>query len=103
MHCNGHLILKYHPTIKAHLMVSFILLHHLKLFKLTISTIFILWCVFRELRHPNLVHLLGVTNDKDTGNIHIVTEFLSKGNLVDYLRTRGRSVITKVDQIGFTW
>ena len=64
---------------------------------------FTLCCVFRELRHPNLVHLLGVTNDKDTGNIHIVTEFLSKGNLVDYLRTRGRSVITKVDQIGFTW
>ncbi|XP_067932204.1 tyrosine-protein kinase CSK-like isoform X2 [Watersipora subatra] len=52
-----------------------------------------------ELQHPNLVLLMGVMNDAD--NILIITEYLSKGNLVDYLRTRGRSVITKVDQINF--
>ena len=33
--------------------------------------------------------------------IYIVTEFMSKGSLVDYLRSRGRSVITKRDQINF--
>lgn len=58
---------------------------------------------YRELQHPNLVHLIGVMNDKDIHKIHIVTEFLSKGNLVDYLRTRGRSVITKKDLISIAW
>lgn len=54
-----------------------------------------------ELQHPNLVHLKGVM--KDDTNILIVTEFLSKGNLVDYLRTRGRSLITKKDLINIAW
>jgi len=53
---------------------------------------------FRSLRHPNLVELLGVV----LGDvIYIVTEFMSKGSLVDYLRTRGRSVIAASDQIRF--
>lgn len=54
-----------------------------------------------ELQHPNLVHLKGVM--KDDTNILIVTEYMSKGNLVDYLRTRGRSLITKKDLINIAW
>ena len=53
---------------------------------------------FRKLRHPNLVQLIGVVMGE---TIYIITEFLSKGSLVDYLRSRGRSVITKKDQINF--
>ncbi|OWF54088.1 Tyrosine-protein kinase CSK [Mizuhopecten yessoensis] len=55
--------------------------------------------VMTSLRHPNLVQLIGVVLGE---NILIVTEFMGKGNLVEYLRSRGRSVITKKDQIDFT-
>uniref|UniRef100_A0A8C4R8W2 Tyrosine-protein kinase n=1 Tax=Eptatretus burgeri TaxID=7764 RepID=A0A8C4R8W2_EPTBU len=53
---------------------------------------------FHELRHPNLVQLLGVVIDK---YLYIVTEFMGKGSLVDYLRSRGRSVITQKDLLRF--
>ncbi|XP_052793363.1 tyrosine-protein kinase CSK-like isoform X2 [Mya arenaria] len=49
-------------------------------------------------RHPNLVSLIGIVQD-DT--IYLVLEYMGKGNLVEYLRSRGRSVITKNDQINF--
>lgn len=52
------------------------------------------------LRHPNLVQLLGVVLGETT---YIVTEFMSKGSLIDYLRTRGRAIITGADQINFAW
>ena len=53
------------------------------------------------LRHTNLVQLMGVVLGE---TIYIVTEFMGKGSLVDYLRSRGRSVIQKKDQINFaTW
>ena len=55
-------------------------------------------CLFRSLRHKNLVQLIGVVLGE---TILIVTEFLAKGNLVDFLRSRGRTVITLKDQIGF--
>ncbi|RZF49262.1 hypothetical protein LSTR_LSTR002883 [Laodelphax striatellus] len=52
-----------------------------------------------SLRHENLVQLLGlVFNNK---HIYLVTEFMSKGSLVDYLRSRGRLHVTKKDQINF--
>lgn len=54
--------------------------------------------VMTSLRHPNLVQLIGVVLG-DT--IRLVTEFMGKGNLVEYLRSRGRSVIQKKDQIDF--
>lgn len=54
--------------------------------------------VMTSLRHSNLVELLGVVLGQ---HVYIVTEFMSKGSLVDYLRTRGRSVITASDQIRF--
>ena len=61
---------------------------------------FICLAIFhRSLRHPNLVQLLGlVFNDQ---HLYLVTEFMSKGSLVDYLRSRGRLHVTKRDQIKF--
>ena len=55
--------------------------------------------VMTTLRHDNLVQLIGVVLGAST---YIVTEFMAKGSLVDYLRSRGRNVITKKDQINFT-
>ncbi|XP_071035198.1 tyrosine-protein kinase CSK [Parasteatoda tepidariorum] len=55
--------------------------------------------VMTSLSHRNLVQLLGVVFDWPS--IYIVTEFMSKGSLVDYLRSRGRQHVTKQDQIHF--
>ncbi|XP_016895535.1 megakaryocyte-associated tyrosine-protein kinase isoform X2 [Cynoglossus semilaevis] len=51
--------------------------------------------VMTKLQHKNLVMLLGVILHK---GLHIVTELMMKGNLVNFLRTRGRLVV-KVDQL----
>ncbi|XP_060030207.1 tyrosine-protein kinase CSK isoform X2 [Erinaceus europaeus] len=48
--------------------------------------------VMTQLRHRNLVQLLGVILEEKSG-LFIVTEFMAKGSLVDYLRSRGRSVL----------
>ncbi|XP_032809576.1 tyrosine-protein kinase CSK [Petromyzon marinus] len=55
--------------------------------------------VMTEIRHKNLVQLLGVVMGD---YLYIVTEFMGKGSLVDYLRSRGRSVITQRDLIQFS-
>ena len=55
--------------------------------------------VMTSLQHPNLVNLLGLILDKLS--YKIVTEYLSKGSLLDYLRSRGRQYVTKNDQIKF--
>lgn len=55
--------------------------------------------VMTALRHANLVQLLGVVFDGPA--IYLVTEYMGKGSLVDYLRTRGRQHVTKKDQINF--
>ncbi|XP_017493174.1 PREDICTED: tyrosine-protein kinase CSK-like [Rhagoletis zephyria] len=52
-----------------------------------------------SLLHRNLVQLLGVVFDGPT--ICVVTEFMAKGSLVDYLRSRGRLHVTARDQIAF--
>ena len=52
-----------------------------------------------SLRHKNLVQLLGVVFDGPS--ICFVTEFMAKGSLVDYLRSRGRLHVTSKDQIAF--
>ncbi|XP_072449992.1 megakaryocyte-associated tyrosine-protein kinase isoform X2 [Chiloscyllium punctatum] len=54
--------------------------------------------VMTKLLHKNLVKLLGVVVDN---GLYIVTEYMSKGNLVNYLRSRGRSVITLKHLIQF--
>ncbi|NXT71903.1 CSK kinase, partial [Chaetops frenatus] len=48
--------------------------------------------VMTQLRHSNLVQLLGVIVEEKSG-LYIVTEYMAKGSLVDYLRSRGRSVL----------
>ncbi|KAK3701790.1 hypothetical protein QZH41_009800 [Actinostola sp. cb2023] len=55
--------------------------------------------VMTSLHHKNLVQLLGVSLDGSP--IYIVTEFCGKGSLIDYLRSRGRTVIGQKDLVGF--
>ncbi|XP_049444698.1 megakaryocyte-associated tyrosine-protein kinase isoform X1 [Epinephelus fuscoguttatus] len=54
--------------------------------------------VMTKLQHKNLVRLLGVILHK---GLHIVTELMTKGNLVNFLRTRGRSVLNSVQLLRF--
>ncbi len=71
--------------------------------------------VMSTLSHPNLVKLIGVikhqsnnSNSSSSSNqqsekleISIVTEFMPKGSLLDYLTSRGRSVLGNKDLIEF--
>jgi len=59
--------------------------------------------VMTTLRHKNLVQLMGLVFDKNSihTSVYIVTEYMSKGSLLDYLRSRGRQHVTKKDQIAF--
>ena len=59
--------------------------------------------LFRSLQHENLVRLLGlVIEDKNNrSKIFLVTEYMGRGSLLEYLRSRGRQYVTKKDQIGF--
>ena len=50
--------------------------------------------IMKEMRHPNLVQLLGVCTREPP--FYIVTEFMSRGNLLDYLRNAKRSEVTEV-------
>ncbi|XP_061093745.1 megakaryocyte-associated tyrosine-protein kinase isoform X1 [Conger conger] len=54
--------------------------------------------VMTKLQHPNLVRLLGVILDN---GLCIVTELMAKGNLVNFLRTKGRSVIGPTQLLRF--
>ncbi|KAM4629281.1 megakaryocyte-associated tyrosine-protein kinase [Polymixia lowei] len=54
--------------------------------------------VMTKLQHKNLVRLLGVILHN---GLHIVTELMTKGNLVNFLRTRGRSVINTAQLLRF--
>lgn len=56
-----------------------------------------------SLRHENLVQLLGLVFNNKNKHIYLVTEYMSKGSLVDYLRSRGRLHVTKKDQINFAF
>uniref|UniRef100_A0A182UVX6 Tyrosine-protein kinase n=1 Tax=Anopheles merus TaxID=30066 RepID=A0A182UVX6_ANOME len=57
--------------------------------------------VMTTLEHENLVKFIGlVFHDK---YIYLVTEYMSKGSLVDYLRSRGRQHISRKDQINFAY
>lgn len=61
--------------------------------------------VMTSLQHDNLVCLLGIILDSSDpatkAPMKIVTEFMSKGSLLEYLRSRGRQYVTKKDQIKF--
>ena len=55
--------------------------------------------VMTALQHENLIILIGVSMDDTV--VYILTEFMEKGALIEYLRSRGRAVIQKSHQIGF--
>ena len=61
--------------------------------------------VMSSLSHPNLVKLIGVVKHHEPSSekfdISIVTEFMPKGSLLDYLTSRGRSVLTKKELLQF--
>lgn len=57
--------------------------------------------VMTSLQHENLVCLLGIILEEPT--MKIVTEYMSKGSLLEYLRSRGRQYVTKRDQIKFAY
>ena len=50
--------------------------------------------IMKEMKHPNLVQLLGVCTREPP--FYIVTEFMSRGNLLDYLRNANRADVTEV-------
>jgi len=50
--------------------------------------------IMKEMKHPNLVQLLGVCTREPP--FYIVTEFMSRGNLLDYLRAANRNEINEV-------
>lgn len=61
--------------------------------------------VMSTLSHPNLVKLIGVirhvSNGIEKSEISLVTEFMPKGSLLDYLMSRGRTVVTKKELVDF--
>ena len=50
--------------------------------------------IMKEMKHPNLVQLLGVCTREPP--FYIITEFMSHGNLLDFLRNANRDDITAV-------
>lgn len=56
--------------------------------------------VMSKLKHRNLVQLIGVCTESSP--VMIVSEFMSKGCMLDFLRSRGRTVITAAVQLKFT-
>lgn len=59
--------------------------------------------VMTALQHDNLVNLLGIVIDEPNKCYKIVTEYMSKGSLLEYLRSRGRQYVTRKDQIKFAY
>ena len=51
--------------------------------------------IYRLLRHPNVESVIGVSFDITPGPIYLVTEYMANGALLDYVRSRGRAVITR--------
>ena len=58
---------------------------------------------FRSLHHKNLIQLLGVVIPSAMSNepIYVILEFMTKGALLEYLRSRGRTMVTSVDLLKF--
>ncbi|KAK9882804.1 hypothetical protein WA026_023318 [Henosepilachna vigintioctopunctata] len=50
--------------------------------------------IMKEMKHPNLVQLMGVCTREPP--FYIITEFMSKGNLLDYLRNGSKENINAV-------
>lgn len=56
--------------------------------------------IFRNLHHAHLVSLIGVVIE-DNHNAYMMTEYMANGNLVDYLRSRGRHLVEKFQLMEF--
>ena len=54
---------------------------------------------YRSLQHPNLERLIGVSLDETP--IYLVTEYMAKGDLTNYVRSRGRAIITNSNLFEF--
>lgn len=65
---------------------------HFPVFDTMIKSCTILF-TYRSLRHPNVESLIGVS--LDITPIYLITEYMAKGALLDYVRSRGRAVITR--------
>lgn len=50
--------------------------------------------IMKEMKHPNLVQLIGVCTREPP--FYIITEFMSHGNLLDFLRAAGRETLDAV-------
>lgn len=59
--------------------------------------------VMTSLNHRNLIQLLGVVIPQRNSNdpIYVVLEFMHKGALLEYLRSRGRAVVNQADLVAF--
>nr|XP_009861279.1 tyrosine-protein kinase CSK [Ciona intestinalis] len=55
--------------------------------------------VMTQLHHKNLIKLLGVVIPQTMSNdpIYVVLEFMTKGAMLEYLRSRGRALVTSND------
>lgn len=65
----------------------------------TIKEFFKEAAVMATLKHANLVKLIGIVFSQDRKEIYLVTEYMPKGSLLDYLMCRGRNLLTKKDLI----
>lgn len=68
----------------------------------TIKEFFKEAAVMSTLNHPNLLKLFGIVFSDNRQEIYLVTEYMPKGSLLDYLITRGRNVLTKRELIQFS-
>jgi c-src tyrosine kinase len=56
---------------------------------------------FSDLKHQNLVTLVGVVMDEGH-DVFMLIEYMANGNLVDFLRTRGRHQVEKEQLLNFS-
>ncbi|CAD5212354.1 unnamed protein product [Bursaphelenchus xylophilus] len=54
------------------------------------------------LKHSNLVGLVGVAMDQTGSEVLMVIEYMANGNLVDFLRSRGRHQVEKEQLLRFS-
>ena len=53
-----------------------------------------------DLHHPHLVGLIGVVMD-ESRDVYMLTEYMANGNLVDFLRSRGRHQVERSQLLRF--
>lgn len=58
---------------------------------------------FSSLHHKNLVQLRGVVLPSSHSNdpIYVILEFMTQGSMLEYLRSRGRAMVSSADLLDF--